>query len=256
MINSDNKRQEVGGLGGNESKEHQPLVSVIIPVFNRVDQLETALTSVLSQKKDLAELIVIDGASTDGTVDVIRRHSNQIAYWISEPDQGIYDAMNKGIKHARGKYMLFLGSDDTLIVRLDELESVLRDPRTIYHGDYRTKAGKGWSGHFTPWQLAVATINHQSIFYPASAFENGGYTTKYKVSGDWEFNLRCFGGRRLRFQYIPYEISFYSRDGFSSQVIDHAFLEDRFSLVRQYLPFHAYVYARIRSFVARLLGKR
>jgi len=256
MVSRNFNRQQAERSFVNASNGRQVLVSVIIPVRNRVEQIETALLSVLSQREGIAEVIVIDGASTDGTVDVILKYSDQLAYWVSEADQGIYDAMNKGIEHARGKYALFLVSYDVLTARLDELKSVLCDPSTIYYGNYRTIAGLACNGRVTSWRLAVQTINHQSIFYPIKAFDNGGYSTKYSVSGDWEFNIRCFGTKRLRFQHIPYEIAFYSRGGFSSQVTDTAFLEDRFSVIRQHLPFHAFVYARVRSFIARLLGRR
>lgn len=256
MTKTDLKSQELDSLSGNGKRKQQPLVSVIIPVRNRAEQLETALLSVLSQKEGIAELIVIDGASTDGTVDIIRKYSDRLAYWISEADHGIYDAMNKGLKQAGGKYLFFLGSDDILTVRLDELESVLCDPSTVYYGDYRTEAGPARNGHYNSWRLAVWTINHQSVFYPVKAFEEGGYSTKYKILADYEFNLRCFGNQRLRFQYIPYEIAFFSGEGLSSQVADLAFLADRLSLIRQYLPFHAFLYARARSFIGRLLRGR
>jgi glycosyltransferase involved in cell wall biosynthesis len=238
------------------SENHQPLVSVIIPVRNRAEQLEAAMLSVLSQKEGIAELVIIDGGSTDGTLDVIRKYADRIAYWVSEPDKGIYDAMNKGIRHARGKYAIFLGSDDILIVQLDKLEGILSDPRTIYYGDFRTLAGPACNDGFNARRLAVETINHQSIFYPMAAFEKEAYSTKYSVSGDWEFNMRCYGDRTLKFQYVPHEIAFYSRGGFSSQVTDHVFLNDRLRLVRKYLPFHVYMYAMVRTNVARLLGIR
>jgi glycosyltransferase involved in cell wall biosynthesis len=256
MINTDFSGQELGSVSGNRTKEPQLLVSVIIPVRNRVKQLEAALLSVLSQREGIAEVIVIDGASTDGTMDIIHKYSDRIAYWVSEEDQGIYDAMNKGIKHARGRYLLFLGSDDTLIARLDELESILRDPNTVYYGNIRTVTGQGWDGPFTSWRLAVRTINHQSMFYPIIAFDSGGFSAKYRIYGDWEFNLRCFGDKRLRFQYIPYEIAFFSRDGTSSYIGDAAFIEDRLTLVRQHLPFHAFIYASLRSFIGRLLRRQ
>lgn len=256
MVGINIDRQEHESLSVNDYALHQPLVSVIIPVYNRVEQLEAALQSVLSQKDGIAELIVIDGGSTDGTVDVIRKYIDRLAYWVSETDNGIYDAMNKGVKHARGKYLLFLGSDDRLIVRLDEIRGDLRDPSTIYYGNYRTEAGPAWDGPYTSWRLAVQTINHQSVFYPVKAFEDGGYSTKYKISGDWEFNLRCFANKKLRFQYIPCEISFFSREGVSSQFGDDVFRGDRLSLIRQHLPFHAFLYASLRSFMGRCVKRQ
>jgi len=255
MVNSGFKIQEQESFSNDRSKEQQPLVSVIIPVLNRAKQFEAALLSVLSQREGIADVIVIDGGSTDGTVDIIQKYSDRLAYWVSEPDRGIYDAMNKGIRHARGKYVLFLGSDDTVIARLHELEGVLCDPSTIYYGNIRTLSGRGWDGPFNSWRLAVATMHHQSMFYPIIAFEKGGFSTKYRICGDWEFNLRCFGNKRLRFEYIPHEIAFYSTDGLSSHIEDAVFREDRLSLIRQNLPFHAFIYASVRSFIGRFVQR-
>jgi glycosyltransferase involved in cell wall biosynthesis len=247
MVSTNFNEQQAQTVSGNKNKEQQPLVSVIIPVRNRAKQLEAALLSVLSQREGIAELIVIDGGSTDGTLDILRRHSDAIHYWVSEPDRGIYDAMNKGIKQANGKYLYFLGSDDILTVDLRILASVLTDPLTIYYGSVRTPKSNGADGPFNVWKLAVSTINHQSIFYPITAFEDDSYCVDYKILADWAFNLRCFGNKRLRFQYIPYEIAYYSLTGVSSQVEDEAFLRDRLRLIRENLPIYVYWYASVRT---------
>lgn len=236
------------------TKTVPPFVSIIIAVRNGRDHLDAALTSIQSQDPELYELIVIDGGSTDGTLDILRRHSTNIHYWTSEPDRGIYDAMNKGIKQANGRYLYFLGSDDRLTVDLRSLTSVITDPLTIYYGYVRTSKGSSVAdGPWSAWRLAVSTINHQCIFYPLAAFEDAAYSLKYKVLADWAFNLRCFGNRRLRFQYIPYEIAFYSLSGISSRVEDEEFLRDRLRLIRENLPIYVYWYASIRT---RLKGLR
>lgn len=233
----------------------QPLISIIIVVRNGSLHIEKALNSVVSQERGLYELIVIDGGSTDGTLDILRRHSDAIDYWVSEPDRGIYDAMNKGIKRASGKYLYFLGSDDILTVDLKDLPSVLIDPLTIYYGSVRTPKSKSADGPFNVWKLAVSTINHQSIFYPIAAFEDASYCLDYRILADWAFNLRCFGNRRLRFQYIPYEIAYYSLTGISSYVEDEAFLRDRLRLIRENLPFYVYLYASFRTKVKGLFKR-
>jgi glycosyltransferase involved in cell wall biosynthesis len=89
--------------------------SIIIATYNAAKYLETALQSVFSQTSADYELILIDGGSKDETVEIIKKHQDRIAYWVSEPDQGIYDAWNKGIEQATGDWVLFIGSDDTLV---------------------------------------------------------------------------------------------------------------------------------------------
>jgi len=246
-------RLEGGRRRSEGARTERPLVTVVIVVRNAVDVIENALASVYAQSKDLCELIVVDGVSTDGTLDVLKKYSEQIDYWISEPDGGIYDAMNKGIKQANGKYLYFLGSDDVLTVDIRSLASVLTDPLTIYYGYVRTSMSSRADGPCSVWRIAVCTINHQSMFYPIAAFEDAAYSLKYKVLADWAFNLRCFGNKHLRFQYIPYEIAYYSLSGMSSQVADGEFLRDRLRLIRENLPIYVYWYASIRTRLKGLL---
>ena len=91
-----------------------PLISVVVPNFNQGGFLTEALDSIFSQKDAFAEVIVIDGGSTDGSVDLIRRFQDRLAFWCSEPDQGHYDAVNKGMAQAHGEILGFLNSDDKL----------------------------------------------------------------------------------------------------------------------------------------------
>src|SRR5689334_2190715 len=91
-----------------------PTVSIIIPTYNSEVLLETALESILRQTYPYREIVIIDGGSTDRTVDVIKHYSRHVAYWVSEKDAGIYDAMNKGVEAATGDWLYFMGSDDQL----------------------------------------------------------------------------------------------------------------------------------------------
>jgi glycosyltransferase involved in cell wall biosynthesis len=90
----------------------KPLISIITVVYNDIENIEETILSVLSQTYDNIELIVIDGASNDGTADVIKKYDKKIDYWISEKDGGIFDAMNKGIKVSKGDYINFMNSGD------------------------------------------------------------------------------------------------------------------------------------------------
>ena len=89
-------------------------ISVITVCFNAVSTIEKTICSVLNQSWSDLEYIIIDGGSKDGTVDILKKYSSRLSYYISEPDKGIYDAMNKGVKKASGDYVLFLGADDLL----------------------------------------------------------------------------------------------------------------------------------------------
>jgi len=102
-----------------------PTVSIVTVVYNRVNQLEETILSVLNQQFDKFEYIIIDGGSTDGTIDLIRKYEDRIAYWISEKDKGIYDAMNKGIDAAKGKWINFMNCGDRFMP--DALSSVFSE---------------------------------------------------------------------------------------------------------------------------------
>jgi len=93
-------------------KPLMPKISIVTPSFNQAEFLEDAITSILSQNYPNLEYIIIDGGSTDGSIDIIKKYAHRIAYWVSEPDKGHGDALNKGFKHATGEIMAWLNSDD------------------------------------------------------------------------------------------------------------------------------------------------
>jgi len=101
-------------------EKKKTLISIITVVLNGVEFLEEAFESVFSQSFTDYEYIVIDGGSTDGTIDIIGKYAENIEYWVSEPDNGVYDAMNKAIKVAKGRWLYFLGADDVLFDSLQQ----------------------------------------------------------------------------------------------------------------------------------------
>jgi len=118
-------------------------------VLNGAETLERTILSVLRQDFDDLEYVIIDGGSTDGSLDIIRRYESEIHYWRSEPDNGLYDAMNKGVRASKGRWVLFLGADDLLVNSLRDIASHLTDERTVYYGDvYMPKRHRIYDGPF------------------------------------------------------------------------------------------------------------
>lgn len=109
--------------------ENNPLISIITAVFNGEEYLEQTILSIINQTYENIEYIIIDGGSTDGTLDIIKKYENRISYWVSEKDNGIGDAFNKGVKISRGDYINFQGHGDGLI-STDVLEKVFKDVNT------------------------------------------------------------------------------------------------------------------------------
>lgn len=224
---------------GNSSADY-PRISIITVVLNGVNTLESCIQSIVSQAYDNIEFIVMDGGSTDGTLDILRRNDSKIASWSSEPDGGIYDAMNKGTRRAIGDRILFLGCDDTLSVNLKDVAPLLRDSGVIYYGDaYWPVNRRLYDGSFGAAKLARTNICHQAIFYPRAVFDKYSFNLRYPFQADWELNMRCFSNPAFRFQYIPLQISIYNdQSGASSTRRDFALEEDYITLMWRHFPWH------------------
>jgi glycosyltransferase involved in cell wall biosynthesis len=227
-----------------------PLFTVVTVVFNGEKELETSILSVLNQSYKNVEYIIIDGGSTDGTLDILRRYEDAIDYWVSEPDNGIYDAMNKAIRLARGKWVYFLGSDDTLRNCLEIVAEYLKDERIIYFGTVYAPGLKTITQTpVRPWQLLRRNICQQAIFYPRALFEWREFNTRYRILADWEFNMRCYSNPHFSFQYIPVVVANYNNlTGISSVCTDEQFMFDQADIIRECLPTACYVWHRMKGY--------
>jgi glycosyltransferase involved in cell wall biosynthesis len=175
-----------------------PVISIITVVFNGVDTLERTFRSVFAQTYPYIEFIVVDGGSKDGTVDLIRRYENRLSYWVSEPDNGLYDAMNKGIGLSTGDYLWFVNSGDeifapstlaTLFATLPQAdvyygETVVTDKQGNIIGTRRLQPPTHltWK-HFRKGML----VSHQSFIVSRKVV--GLYNLHYRFSADYEWCL-------------------------------------------------------------------
>jgi glycosyltransferase involved in cell wall biosynthesis len=177
----------------------RPLVSVITVVFNGAAHLARTIRAVAEQSYPNIEHIVVDGASTDGSVDIIRANDGTIAYWISEPDNGIYDAMNKGIGLVSDpeSYIIFANSDDRLhsptaiadAIAAGNGEDLIYGKMMLGDGKISAVVGHSVSSD----DLARQTICHPSTFVRRSVFDRvGKFDTSYRVAADYDHIVRCF----------------------------------------------------------------
>lgn len=176
-----------------------PLVSVITVVRNGADTIAATLDSVRVQCQVDVEHVIIDGASSDGTIGIIKANQRDQLRWISEPDQGIYDAMNKGISLARGEWLLFLGADDVLadpavladiFQRRELLEYDLVCGRSSYHGGRKCVPRLDWH------TLIFNTVHHQAVFYRRCLFDDFRYRLDIPIVADYEMNFLIYRQRR------------------------------------------------------------
>lgn len=195
---------------------NRPLVSVITVVYNARPTLEATIKSVLNQDSNLVEYWIIDGGSTDGSLDVIRQYEHQLTGWISEPDKGIYDAMNKGINRANGKWLYFLGADDQLVEGIFTILSrILIDDYSLIYGNVIYDTGYKMYSKLGYRTLFENTIHHQGAFYNRNLFDNFRYNTNYYVVSDYELNLYIYINK-LNTKYTHHIIALCGSAGISS----------------------------------------
>jgi glycosyltransferase involved in cell wall biosynthesis len=217
---------------------NQPLISVVIVTYNAGTTLEDTLNSIFEQTYPNIELVIIDGGSKDGTLKIIESHSSKIAYFISEKDNGVYDAMNKGITAAKGEWILFLGADDLLYtphILADIFSNTDHEQVDLLYGDVEFKSNrKKFGGEKEYRTLIERNLCHQSIFYKRSLFKKlGNYNTRYAIAADHEMNLRVFHNASLVKQYIPVIVTLFNDDGMSNNTVDRYFHSDMLALFLQ-----------------------
>ena len=201
----------------------KPLITVITVVFNGEKYLEQTIQSVLNQTYENVEYIIIDGASTDGTVDIIKKYENQIDYWVSEPDGGIYAAMNKGIKLAAGEVIGILNSDDWY--ELDAVQNVLNvflqeKPDVVYGNLMLVYSDIGLTKISAPTielMKKTGTINHQAVFVKNSIYKKHLFNLNYKIAADYDLILKLMKNGYI-FNYCNELIAYMRAGGASGSV--------------------------------------
>lgn len=215
-------------------------LSIIIATYNCEQHIRECLESIISQTYKALEIIIIDGQSTDNTLNIIKSFQLPNLTLQSEKDDGIYDALNKGIQLAKGNWMYFLGADDRLLKGFSSLASKLKDDHTVYYGNSEP-LNLLLSGPFSNYRLAKYCMNHQSIIYPVSVFKKHKYNLKYKVLADYDLNLKVWGDKKFIKEHTDITIAHYCMDGFSSQNRDLAFIKDRSKLIRKSMGWITYL---------------
>ncbi|MBD1385507.1 glycosyltransferase [Mucilaginibacter rigui] len=224
-------------------------VSVIIVTYNAAATLQACLDSIYKQTYPNIEIVVIDGKSTDDTVAILEANSSRIGYWKSEPDSGIYDAMNKATKKATGKWVYFLGADDALLPGFSDLAYDLKDNSAIYYSNVWAEGAKR-SGELSTYQFAKVGIYHQAMIYPASIFAGHNFDTKYRISADFAFNLNLYSDKAYHFLYKDHLIANFNHTGISGTQIDVPFAKDKSGLILKNFGFKIwsrYIFRMIKS---------
>jgi glycosyltransferase involved in cell wall biosynthesis len=230
--------------------ENCPKITIVTVCFNAEETIENTILSVINQTYMNIEYIIIDGNSTDGTLNIIKKYSSRIAYWISEPDKGVYDAMNKALKVASGDYLIFMGADDVLYTNSTLANMVMHfsNEEVVYYGNVRFKGtNKIHYGKFNKLKWAISNISHQALFYPRKIYSTHIYNTKYRVYADYAYNLNLLVERN-RFEYINNIITLYNLTGLSATAKDKEFEKDYPDMVKHAVgSFYYYLGCYIRN---------
>lgn len=221
------KKQE-GGLRiksqfNQKSEGDRPLISIITPVLNMEDTIERTIQGVLSQTYDNIEYIIIDAQSTDKTLEIIKKYDDRISYWISELDDGISDAFNKGISLARGELVGIINGDDAYeLYTVQKVVDVYNKDKSlgVIHGEMRLfQNNKPLFVLPCPLNLGKIWVrmifNHPTCFVARRCYEQlGGFDTGFKISMDYELMVR-FYINKVKFYYINEVLTNMSLDGAS-----------------------------------------
>jgi len=204
--------------GVKKSQKDRPLISIITIVYNGEKYIEETIESVINQTYDNIEYIIIDGGSTDKSVDIIKKYENSIDYWISEKDDGISDAFNKGIRVSNGEWIGIINADDWY--EIDCCENIIR------YSEYDFIFGtiRYWDGERSYIDIARPEIiyddmriNHPTLFVKKSLYQEVGlYDEKYKIAMDYDLVLRLFSSNK-RYKNIDSVISNMRVDGVSQK---------------------------------------
>ncbi len=210
-----------------------PKISIVTITYNSEKTLEKTIKSILSQSFTDYEYIIIDGGSTDGTLNIIKKYEDKITYWISEPDDGIYDAMNKGILKATGEWIHLLNSDDYYYDKnvLEKVSQRLNDKNKFYYFTMIQKDGDkeniyNWNSFL--WKLWYsAYIPHPTMFVSKKAYDTVGlYDTNFKIAADHDMILRLIGND-IQHKFNDIICTVMVIGGFSSLDINKTFLDFR-----------------------------
>lgn len=249
-------------------------ISIITVVFNDKEGVRRTLSSISTQTYRQMEVIVVDGQSTDGTIEIVRQFGETVSCFISEPDNGIYDAMNKGLRLATGDFVIFLNAGDYFFSDsvVEQFVGSSPDPNSVYFGRVSINSNyESW--YFPPFSVNKANVsrwlrgnvpNHQAMFFPKSFYQLNMFDTSLKISADADYKLRAQKVCNIPFVFLDLVVSVFEVGGVSTTYSDFAAVlvraRDSWKVnIRYYGFFHAVkmlVYLSNKVIITNILGER
>lgn len=201
-------------------------ITIITATYNSASTLEQTISSVINQSYNDIEYIVVDGASTDNTVSIIEKYQKSypdIVRYISEPDNGVYDALNKGAKLASGDYIQILGADDCLynydVIKRVESELISNDCDLLCAGVMVVDEEKRTESYLSPMRVknddydGRFLLSHQGMFVKKSILLNRMFDTSFKIAADYDFFLNCYMDKKIKIDFLDVPVAYYCQKG-------------------------------------------
>ena len=213
--------------------------SIVTINYNNAEGLRRTIQSVVSQTYADYEYVMIEGGSTDGSVDIIKEYENKISYWVSEKDGGIYNAMNKGVKASNGEYLIFMNSGD-VFYRDKVLEDIQSTNKTddIIVGKVFTDKGEEFlyqPNQPTMYFFYSSTIPHQGAFIKKWLLDKYPYDETLKITADWKFFVDAVVFENCTISFINVPVSMFDTEGVSTSNPEKTWNE-KFGVMRTMLP--------------------
>lgn len=236
--------------------------SIAIATYNSANVIEELLLSVYNQTYNNFEVVIIEGKSTDGTLDIVNKWLRPCDKLLSEKDRGVYDAMNKALDIATGDYLIFMGSDDHFLSHtvLNDVSIAIHENEnckdTIFYGGcYMDKYHQVINNTHNKWSWVRGTMCHQCIFYPKSVYKKYKYDLQYKINADYAYNLSLWGV--VDFKHIDVIISYFNDGGISgSENYDIVFRKDLPRLIKERCGYMPFIYKLLRLLMGKLFKGR
>lgn len=209
----------------NELKRDLPLISIITVTYNAEKYIEKTIKSVISQTYKNIEYIIIDGVSVDNTLKIIKKYQENISFWCSEKDNGIYNAMNKGISKSHGELLYFLNADDYLLDKdvIKKVANVYRENRELdlIYGNVIVKSESSNFQYIKGGEITFKSLSkgnmppHQATFIKNNLIKRYGFNEKYKICADFDLFVKCFRDS-YHSKYIDLNIACFREGGVST----------------------------------------
>jgi glycosyltransferase involved in cell wall biosynthesis len=229
-----------------------PLISIITVSYNAVSVIEQTISSIVNLNFYDYEYIIVDGGSADGTIEVIKKHQDKISHWVSEPDKGIYDAMNKGANIAKGEYVIYINAGDKILdFNFNFLKS--NKNKDVFYGNILLENNKVIVPHDLKIIGYAMPFCHQAVIVKTQLMKEYRFNSNYKIAADFDLFQRLIKDKR-EFQYENITMAVFEGGGVSSEM-DRLYVKEYLSVIFKNKINYYWSYSLIKFILILMISK-